>query len=129
MNSVQLWSVHDARYSDAADRDESNFPVADMGQSVSFYRSLGFEVEAYGPGYAWVRHSGDEILHLALVPELDLEANHAAVYFHVQDVAEWHSAWSASVPSLTPIEDCPWEMREFRLTDPSGNLLRVGQNL
>ncbi len=100
-----------------------------MGQSVSFYQSLGFEVEAYGPSYVWVRHQGAEILHLALVPELDGHESQSAVYFHVQDVAEWHAAWSASILDLSPIEDRPWGMREFSLRDPVGNLLRVGQNI
>lgn len=105
------------------------FPVSDMAPAVAFYRSLGFEVESYDDGYAWVRHKGGEILHLAAVPELDPDSNRAAGYFHVQDVAAWHGVWTEAGVELGPVEDLPWKMREFRLTDPSGNLLRVGQNI
>ncbi len=105
------------------------FPVADMDGALSFYRSLGFDVESFDGGYAWVRHRGEEILHLALVAELRPADNHAAGYFHVQDVDEWHDAWSAAGVEVGPLIDHPWQMREFAMTDPSGNLLRVGQNL
>ena len=105
------------------------FPVTEMDPATAFYRSLGFEVESYDGGYAWVRHRGDEVLHLALVAELDRDTNRAAGYFHVQDTDAWHAAWSEAGAEVGPVEDLPWQMREFRLTDPSGNLLRVGQNI
>ncbi|MEM8923310.1 MAG: VOC family protein [Actinomycetota bacterium] len=111
------------------------FPVADMGVAVDFYRRLGFEVEQYDSGYAWVRHRGEELLHLALAPALNPEDNAAAGYLHVQDVADWHAAWSATDADaevgvvVGPLLDQPWGMREFSLRDPSGNLLRIGQNL
>ncbi len=105
------------------------FPVSDMQRATSFYGSLGFEVESFDADYAWVTHRGEEILHLALVPNLDPGANHAAGYFHVQDATEWHAAWTAGGADVGPIDDHPWGMREFALKDPSGNRLRIGQNL
>jgi catechol 2,3-dioxygenase-like lactoylglutathione lyase family enzyme len=105
------------------------FPVVDMVEAIGFYRVLGFEVESYDGGYAWVRHRGEELLHLALVTDLDTAANRAAGYFHVQDAAAWHAAWSDGGVAVEELIDQPWAMREFRLHDPAGNLLRVGQNL
>lgn len=106
------------------------FPVADLDQAQRFYRSLGFTVEAFeGGGYAWVTHRGGEILHLSMIDGFDREANRAAGYFHVQDAADWHAAWSESGIPVGPLDDRPWNMREFELRDPDGNLLRVGQNL
>lgn len=102
------------------------FPTADMNASVGFYESLGLEVERYDDGYAWVRHRGDEVLHLAGVADLDLSTNRAAGYWHVQDADAWHERFAAGSPG--PVVDQPWGMREFSLHDPSGNLLRVGQN-
>lgn len=104
-------------------------PVADMATAVAFYRSLGFAVEQFDAGYAWVTHQGDEILHLAGVDALDPSANHAAAYVHVQDAADWHTAWADTGAAVTEVIDQPWGMREFTLTDPAGNLLRIGQNL
>lgn len=105
------------------------FPVADLEGSAEFYRSLGFRVQRGGPGYAWVTHQGEEILHLALTDGLDRAENRAAGYLHVQDADRWHSRWSTAGVDVGPIEDRPWEMREFSIEDPDGNLLRVGQNL
>ncbi|WP_420453428.1 bleomycin resistance protein [Ilumatobacter sp.] len=104
-------------------------PVADMDEAVAFYRRLGFSVESFDPGYAWVTHSGDEILHLRLVEGLDPVANEAVGYLHVRDVAPWHAAWVAAGVEVGDVEDLPWSMREFVVDDPSGNRLRVGANL
>lgn len=105
------------------------FPVTDMDEAVSFYRGLGFDVEGFDGGYAWVTHRGEEILHLALVPELDRDANRAAGYFHVQNAEDWHAAWSGAGAEVAALVDHRWQMREFSLRDPNGNLIRVGQNL
>lgn len=105
------------------------FPVVDLGPATAFYRSLGFTVESYDEGYAWVTNGGEEVVHLAAVEDLDPVANRAAGYFHVQDVEAWYEAWRAAGIDVDPIEDRPWGMREFSLHDPSGNLVRVGQNL
>ncbi len=105
------------------------FPVAEMATAVEFYRRLGFEVMAYDETYAWVRHDGGELLHLSLEPDTQRNANRAAGYFHVQDVDAWHEAWTAAGVELGPVGDRPWQMREFALRDPSGNLIRIGQNL
>ncbi len=83
----------------------------------------------YDDGYAWVRHQGSEILHLSAVGGSRRRANHAAGYFHVQDVDRWHAVVKPSVDSLEEVVDRPWGMREFSFHDPSGNLLRFGQNL
>lgn len=105
------------------------FPVHDMDEAIAFYRSLGFDVESYDGSYAWVRHSGHEILHLSLIEELDTGANHSAGYFHVDDADAWHARWSGSSAEIGDPADRPWQMREFALRDPSNNLLRVGHNL
>lgn len=105
------------------------FPVADMPTAVEFYRALGFEVDQYDDGYAWVSHGGSEILHLSEVSDLDVATNHAAGYFHVQDVDRWHAAVESSVDARAEVVDRPWGMREFSFHDPNGNLLRFGQNL
>lgn len=38
------------------------FPVGDMTAASEFYRALGFEVESYDGGYAWVKHRNEELL-------------------------------------------------------------------
>jgi len=30
---------------------------------------------------------------------------------------------------VTDVRDQPWEMREFNIVDPGGNVVRIGQNV
>lgn len=103
-------------------------PVADMESAVDFYRRLGFDVEPYDASYTIIALSGDEILHLRVVDDLDLAQNAASVYFHVQDVDVVHGQWTEDGIVTGEVVDQPWGMREFTVTDPAGNLIRVGQN-
>ena len=105
-------------------------PVSDIASSIDFYRALGFDVAAYDAGYAWV-HEGDlEFMHLRQVEGLDVAANAASAYLHVQDADTWFARIDAVLGGrVAPATNMPWGMREFSFADPSGNLIRVGQNL
>ncbi len=106
-------------------------PVHDMDVATEFYRSVGFAVSGYDAGYAWVRTCGWEFLHLALASTLEPGGSSAGAYIHVTDVDDWHRAMVENAPDATigAIADTPWAMREFSFSDPSGNVIRVGQNL
>ena len=41
----------------------------------------------------------------------------------------WHARVVAAGLNITSVEDRPWGMHEFTLTDPSGNNIRVGRNV
>ncbi len=103
-------------------------PVVELESAVSFYRNLGFEVTVYDEGYAWVLQGGHELFHLRLC-SFEPSANAASCYLHVEDADAWHRTWADEDSSVGLIEDQPWGMREFSLTDPSGNLIRVGHHL
>lgn len=103
-------------------------PVDDMTSAAGFYGDLGFDVDPYDEGYTIVRQSGEEIFHLRLVADLEPVGNAASVYFHVRDVDAVHREWVArGIDAGVPVDE-PWGMREFSVTDPAGNLIRVGQN-
>jgi catechol 2,3-dioxygenase-like lactoylglutathione lyase family enzyme len=99
--------------------------VADARASSEWYVQLGFEVEsehAFRPGWPlYVRlWRGPAQLHLS---EHRLDGGPVThVYLYVEDV-------DSIIPAGTAAEDCPWGMREARLTDPDGNLVRVGSPL
>lgn len=103
-------------------------PVIEMDDAISFYRQLGFDTEPYDDGYSIVRNSGDEVLHLRVIEDLDPATNAASVYFHVQDVDAVHREWTGKGLATGEVVGQPWGMREFTVTDPAGNLIRVGQN-
>lgn len=104
-------------------------PVDDMDTAVEFYRRIGFDVTSYDDGYAWVRHRGEEVLHLRLALRLVAATNETSVYLHVGSADDWHAAIGAAGVDVGDVTDTPWEMREFAFTDPSGNHVRVGHNL
>lgn len=106
-------------------------PVNDMSEACDFYRLLGFDVTAYDDGYAWVRSCGWEILHLRLVDAFEPDANETSAYLHVADVDAWRAAMAGTAGghAVDAPQDTPWGMREFSFTDPSGNLVRLGQNV
>jgi catechol 2,3-dioxygenase-like lactoylglutathione lyase family enzyme len=99
--------------------------VANARASVDWYAQFGFEVEAehvFGPDWPlYVRlRRGLAQLHLS---EHRLDGGPVThVYLYVEDV-------DSIIPAGAVAEDCPWGMREARLTDPDGNEVRVGSPL
>lgn len=106
-------------------------PVHDMDEVIACYRSIGFSVDAYDAGSAWVRTGGWEFLHLAATRGLGADESTAAAYVHVDDVDAWHRAITTNAPDMSAedIGTQPWGVREFSVTDPAGNIVRVGQQV
>ena len=71
-------------------------------------------------------HGRTEVVHLALFPDLDVSGNHSGCFVHVPDINRLYAEFVDAALPVSEIRDEPWGMREFRLTDPSGNVLRIG---
>ncbi len=81
----------------------------------------------YGDDFASAHHDRVE-LHLVLAtPARDHDPGEA--YLHVRGVDVLHDAWAAAGLPVTDVLDQPWEMREFNVVDPGGNVVRIGQNV
>ncbi len=104
------------------------FPVRDMTEAREFWTRTGATVELHDAGYAFIIVNGSEIAHLDLRPDLDIATNAAACYVHVSDPAAWRAQLGACGMPVTELLVQPWGMTEFSMTDPSGNLLRIGAN-
>jgi predicted enzyme related to lactoylglutathione lyase len=104
-------------------------PVSDMSRAIQFYETAGFDVEPYDDGFAFVELSDQSAFFLALNPAADPATNGAGCYIVVQDVDGWHDRLVADGLPATAVEDMPWGMREFTLSDPSGNHIRVGRSI
>ena len=103
-------------------------PVSNMDDAIRFYESIGFDIERYDDGFAFVRLGDQSVFDLHLASSMDPSANHAGCYVITADADEWHRRFVSAGVSVTSIEEMPWGMREFTLTDPSGNNVRVGRN-
>ncbi len=120
-----------------ADVTIPTLPARDLEETIAFYGELGFKPVFRIPdpeGYAIVRRAALE-LHFFHWRPLDPASNYAGCYIRVSDADELYGAFAAArlpargIPSLGGIEKKFYRMREFRLVDPNGNLLRVGEQL
>lgn len=109
-------------------------PVVDMDAAVAFYKRAGFGVRIYsdnsgngGDGFAFVDVDGQGVFDLDGAPDMDPNLNRAGCYLIAPDADAWHGRLQAAGMPVTAIADRPWGMREFQLTDPSGNQVRIGR--
>lgn len=109
-------------------------PVVDMEAAVAFYERAGFGVRIYsddsgngGDGFAFVDIDGQSVFDLDGAADMDPNLNRAGCYLIAPDADAWHRRLEAAGMPVTAIEDRPWGMREFQLTDPSGNQVRIGR--
>jgi catechol 2,3-dioxygenase-like lactoylglutathione lyase family enzyme len=108
-------------------------PSKDFELSKQFYKDLGFTMASEGGGVAYF-HFGrvSFLLQDFCVEQL---AENFMMHILVEDVDAWwqHVQASGIVAKygvrLTPLENQPWKMRDFCLSDPSGVLWRIGQNI
>jgi hypothetical protein len=104
-------------------------PVRDMGEAARFCETAGFDVEHYSDDFAFVHFHDRSLFDLDRIEDLDPATNHAGCYIITDQVDDWHARFVAAGLQVTPIEDMPWNMHEFTLTDPSGNHIRVGRSV
>ncbi|WP_395024906.1 VOC family protein [Comamonas odontotermitis] len=106
------------------------FSVTDLQQSMDFYRDvLGFDIAwSWGdpPDIAAVCRDCVEITLIQRAGASPAGASHAS--FRVSEVeAYYHGLVEAGARIVVPIGDRPYGMRDFRMVDPSGNELSIGQ--
>lgn len=108
-------------------------PAKNFERSKSYYRDIGFTLASEGGGVAYF-HAGNASFLLQDFCADGLAENFM-MHLLVEDVDAWWNRIDESGVAekygvtLTPIELQPWRMRDFCLTDPSGVLWRVGQNV
>jgi catechol 2,3-dioxygenase-like lactoylglutathione lyase family enzyme len=108
-------------------------PARDFAVSKAFYVALGFEVPWSSEDLAYVRYGSTSfLLQKFFVAE---HANNFMMHLLVDNVDDWykHIVASGVVEQfgvrIEPPEDRPWRIRDFPLTDPTGVLWRIGQNI
>ena len=108
-------------------------PARDFASSRRFYTELGFTEKSEVGGVAYFLHDDASFL-LQDFYNKELAEN-LMLHLLVEDVAAWHARVSGSGLAqrygvqLSEMVQQPWRMRDFTLTDPSGVLWRIAQNV
>ncbi|MFH8254205.1 bleomycin resistance protein [Streptomyces roseolus] len=124
--------------------DEKTIPILPcrtLQPVLDFYTALGFEVtfRQRSPNpYAVVERGGIQ-LHFFGMKQYDPTASCSMCYVRTDAVDELHTAFRAGLkaaygriparglPRIGPLKDTTYGVRQFLLTDPGGNCLRIGQ--
>ncbi|WP_407353301.1 VOC family protein [Luteimonas sp. R10] len=104
--------------------------VTELAQSIDFYRhTLGFALAwSWGepPDIAAICRDNVEIILTQRAGAKPAGAAH--VYLGVSGIDDYYATLvGAGVTIVVPIDDRPYGMRDFRIADPSGNELSIGQ--
>jgi len=105
-------------------------PVRSMAASVEFYRKLGFVVEQRNDGWGWAMLRFDEC-RLMVDQSINVQPRAprtAVIYLYPEDIVEYHRQLRDNGLSVPDLDITFYGMTEFRVDDPDGNRLWIGQN-
>ncbi|POZ62384.1 glyoxalase [Chromobacterium alticapitis] len=108
-------------------------PSRDFQRSQVFYQDIGFEMKYAGHGVAYFAHGNCSFL-LQDYFHPDFAAN-CMMHLLVEDAAAWHAELirrgiaERYQVKIGELKEQPWGMLDFPLTDPSGVLWHIAQNV
>jgi catechol 2,3-dioxygenase-like lactoylglutathione lyase family enzyme len=104
-------------------------PVRSMPASVAFYEQLGFEVERRNDGWRWamLRFGECRLMVDESINRHPDAPRTSVLYLYPDDVAAYHARVRANGVALPDLDTSFYGMTEFRLDDPDGNRLWIGQ--
>ncbi len=104
-------------------------PVKSMPASVDFYSKLGFSVEQRKDEWRWAMLSSGECrLMVDESINADTGSPRASVlYLYPDDISEFHKQVRDNGLVVPDLEVTFYGMTEFRIDDPDGNRLWIGQ--
>ena len=105
-------------------------PVATLARALPFYEKLGFVVEDRNDQWGWAKlRCGDCELMLdqSINPHNPIGPRIAVLYLYPEDVEAFHAQAGANGLAVPELEQAFYGMTEFRIEDPDGNRLWIGQ--
>lgn len=104
-------------------------PVKSMPDSVAFYEKLGFVVEKRRDDWGWAMlRCGD--CQLMLDQSINLHPGIpriSVLYLYPDSVADFHRSAKENGLAVPDLDGTFYDMTEFRMEDPDGNRLWIGQ--
>lgn len=104
-------------------------PVKNVSESATFYEKLGFVVEERRDDWGWARLRCGECL-LMLDQSINPHAGIpriAVLYLYPENVADFHRRARENGLAVPDLDVTFYGMVEFRIDDPDGNRLWIGQ--
>lgn len=104
-------------------------PVSNLAASVAFYEKLGFQVDDRNDEWRWARVScGDCSIMLdeSINSHSGLPRG-AVLYLYPDDIGAFHRAVRENGLAVPDLHTTFYGMTEFRIEDPDGNRLWIGQ--
>jgi catechol 2,3-dioxygenase-like lactoylglutathione lyase family enzyme len=105
-------------------------PVTSVAASVEFYGRLGFDVEQRNDDWGWAMLRFDEC-RLMLDRSINTDPNaprQSVLYLYPENISKYHEQVRGSGLAVPDLDVTFYGMTEFRLDDPDGNRLWIGQN-
>ena len=104
-------------------------PVSNMPASVDFYKKLGFAVEKRNDDWRWAMLVMDDC-RLMLDESINQPpdaARTSVLYLYPNDIFAYHREVRRRGLEIPSISHPFYGMSEFRIEDPDGNRLWIGQ--
>ena len=105
-------------------------PVKSMPASVEFYQKLGFSVERRNDDWGWAMLCFDDC-RLMVDQSIDRHPGaprQSVLYLYPENIAEYHQHVRRNGLAVPDLDVTFYGLTEFRLDDPDGNRLWIGQN-
>ena len=105
-------------------------PVESMPASIEFYLKLGFVVERRHDDWRWAMLRFDDC-RLMLDQSIHLHRGvprESVLYLYPEGILEYHEQVRGNGLKVPELDVTFYGMTEFRLEDPDGNRLWIGQN-
>lgn len=105
-------------------------PVRSMPASVDFYcRMLGFEVENRNDDWGWamLRFDDCRLMVDQSIHGPPPRSRDSIIYLYPDDVVEYHQQVAKNGLAVPELSVTFYGLTEFRINDPDGNQLWIGQ--
>lgn len=105
-------------------------PVLSVSASVAFYLKLGFSIEQRNDDWGWAMLCLGEcrlMLDQSINPHPGMPRA-SVLYLYPENIVEYHQQVRTNGLTADDLEVTFYGMTEFRIDDPDGNRLWIGEN-
>ncbi len=105
-------------------------PVKHIAASIEFYRRLGFSVEQRNDDWGWAMLRFDEcrLMIDQSINQHSQAPRQSVLYLYPENIVEYHQQVRDNGLTIPDLQVTFYGLTEFRLDDPDGNHLWIGQD-